>query len=44
MVSQEGIVVEVPKQVVYESVESLAAYLKPRLELAAGGNLDAYRQ
>ena len=40
--SKEGSLVEVPPHIFTEGVESVAEYLKPRLEAAAGGSLEAY--
>ena len=43
LLSQEGILVNIPEADVIDSnAERLAEYLKPKLEAAAGGSLDAY--
>ena len=44
LLSHEGALIEVPDSQAQQGVSSLVAYLKPRLEAAAGGSLDAYAQ
>ena len=39
---KEGSLVEVPPHILTQGVNSVAEYLKSRLEAAAGGTLEAY--
>lgn len=43
LLSQEGSLIEVPLVVAEQGVDHLVDHLKPKLEAAAGGSLEAYR-